>query len=91
MKKGLRLLARATMRANGGQNRRPDEEGIKTLLPGAFNQLVGQNRRPDEEGIKTPRCKITDCIKQVRTVDLMKKGLRPIHIMACPQYGKSEP
>ena len=34
-------------------NRRPDEEGIKTVSATEFSKLVNSNRRPDEEGIKT--------------------------------------
>ena len=58
------------------QNRRPDEEGIKT--PGrqkCCRPHGGQNRRPDEEGIKT-QVNSTIHYSAVRTVDLMKKGLR---------------
>ena len=36
-----------------GQNRRPDEEGIKTYRFDEIFHIVCQNRRPDEEGIKT--------------------------------------
>jgi len=58
------------------QNRRPDEEGIKTagkrMIGGAFSQ----NRRPDEEGIKTFLPGTLSTPASVRTVDLMKKGLR---------------
>ena len=35
-----------------------------------------QNRRPDEEGIKTAAA-VNSMSGSVRTVDLMKKGLRP--------------
>ena len=60
------------------QNRRPDEEGIKTLsfLSTKFS-ISSQNRRPDEEGIKTSISPFGWYPGQVRTVDLMKKGLRP--------------
>ena len=36
-----------------------------------------QNRRPDEEGIKTQEHVVVRRLSVVRTVDLMKKGLRP--------------
>ena len=58
-------------------NRRPDEEGIKTLLrEPRFQSREYSNRRPDEEGIKTSGCPTlrTPCI--IPTADLMKKGLR---------------
>ena len=35
-----------------------------------------QNRRPDEEGIKTAPLVLSTSGNGVRTVDLMKKGLR---------------
>ena len=60
-----------------GQNRRPDEEGIKTPVFAAIAASGGQNRRPDEEGIKTGVGGIHPTTSGVRTVDLMKKGLRP--------------
>jgi len=53
MKKGLRPPIDQN---NGGpprQNRRPDEEGIKTVIVTGAQNHKRQNRRPDEEGIKT--------------------------------------
>jgi len=40
--------------APDSQNRRPDEEGIKTVFRMIETLPLSQNRRPDEEGIKTP-------------------------------------
>ena len=61
------------------QNRRPDEEGIKTMKKMNYLLLtLSQNRRPDEEGIKTIRSSFPNACANVRTVDLMKKGLRPV-------------
>ena len=53
MKKGLRLCRLKCVLRRCRQNRRPDEEGIKTLVYDEIVHVVGQNRRPDEEGIKT--------------------------------------
>ena len=101
MKKGLRLAVDyKVVEAFNSQNRRPDEEGIKTMLFVYSRQLRRQNRRPDEEGIKTLHCldisahagqnrrpdeegiKTYDFVFityfSVRTVDLMKKGLRRV-------------
>ena len=41
MKKGLRRLCLAVITAGGGQNRRPDEEGIKTVSPAAVAFVHG--------------------------------------------------
>jgi len=59
------------------QNRRPDEEGIKTVFQLMNYWLLSQNRRPDEEGIKTFCASNLPSESRVKTVDLMKKGLRP--------------
>jgi len=75
MKKGLRPRRQTCCRPQARQNRRPDEEGIKTIHHLLLQLPQCQNRRPDEEGIKTWICSIL-CDKKVRTVDLMKKGLR---------------
>ena len=58
-------------------NRRPDEEGIKTVVAlRPFAAGRHSNRRPDEEGIKTlPECDRSDRM-YIPTADLMKKGLR---------------
>ena len=52
MKKGLRLLGYLHYLVYR-QNRRPDEEGIKTQFAKHIAEPKRQNRRPDEEGIKT--------------------------------------
>ena len=44
----------------------------------SFIYIVCQNRRPDEEGIKTLLEQVPTPWCGVRTVDLMKKGLRPV-------------
>ena len=54
MKKGLRRIPITNLHSTPRQNRRPDEEGIKTNEPQQlFMVESSQNRRPDEEGIKT--------------------------------------
>ena len=53
MKKGLRRPKYGKLVAVVGQNRRPDEEGIKTGCDITRYNEMSQNRRPDEEGIKT--------------------------------------
>jgi len=75
-----------------GQNRRPDEEGIKTWKKrNVWHTETGQNRRPDEEGIKTELLPANLPGFCVRTVDLMKKGLRPRHTSAISLMESSEP
>jgi len=53
MKKGLRHKMKIWYAKAYCQNRRPDEEGIKTLSIHIPLAIYRQNRRPDEEGIKT--------------------------------------
>ena len=77
MKKGLRRRRKACLLPSYDSNRRPDEEGIKTLsLIPAPRLRRDSNRRPDEEGIKTPRENSRSLSLVIPTADLMKKGLR---------------
>ena len=54
MKKGLRRYDTYVPVPGMISNRRPDEEGIKTVVAFVVVQNEISNRRPDEEGIKTP-------------------------------------
>ena len=53
MKKGLRQCITHDPRLGLNFNRRPDEEGIKTIEIARTKNSLDFNRRPDEEGIKT--------------------------------------
>jgi len=80
MKKGLRRLKEVKVNIVLRQNRRPDEEGIKTkeklslLSPGRVRTVDLMK--------KGLRRKTLDMVhlQKVRTVDLMKKGLRPFSV-----------
>ena len=73
------------------QNRRPDEEGIKTSGFGVVpSKTMGQNRRPDEEGIKTYRFdEIFHIVCQNRRPD--EEGIKTAHVGAVGQAVESEP
>jgi len=51
------------------------KKGLRRVPRGRSEHEAGQNRRPDEEGIKTEGSGVL-FRQHVRTVDLMKKGLR---------------
>jgi len=90
MKKGLRHFRHDNLQKKVGQNRRPDEEGIKTSNRRKYFLSNRQNRRPDEEGIKT-RQMYGIQQQPVRTVDLMKKGLRRKYAPTRHAQHRSEP
>ncbi len=78
MKKGLRqLYSRRRSCALLCSNACPDEEGIKTTTTCAFStRVLRSNACPDEEGIKTSQIARSARLLVVRTLALMKKGLR---------------
>ena len=89
MKKGLRLLERE-LEAYVGQNRRPDEEGIKAgLSPLAMRRAV---RTVDlmKKGLRL-KIHINVLREEVKTVDLMKKGLRQGDFTLRVQHNASKP
>ena len=79
MKKGLRRCPTLDAdRFSQRSNTCPDEEGIKTQPPGSgvgFGSS-SSNTCPDEEGIKTHVVRFEVAPQRVRTLALMKKGLR---------------
>jgi len=90
MKKGLRLFHGAFC-VVVGQNRRPDEEGIKTLIKTSEKKNVNsQNRRPDEEGIKTlVSVLVLRGARQNRRPD--EEGIKTLVVDALRSCGASKP
>jgi len=67
------------------------KKGLRPLIIRTFGMDTRQNRRPDEEGIKTIVTKRMFFEREVRTVDLMKKGLRRDELGGLALLVESEP
>ena len=87
---GIKTRTAAHLSSGDSQNRRPDEEGIKTQQLQQLPEHACQNRRPDEEGIKTDLLRV-ERVQAVKTVDLMKKGLRRPGRTPPARHSPSEP
>ena len=77
MKKGLRRTRLTLSSSPAGQNRRPDEEGVKTDPPAPRRREL--HDRTEDLMKKGLRRALNTCFvcQRDRTEDLMKKGLRP--------------
>ena len=69
----------------------PDEEGIKTCWRHVDHPAIaGSDSCPDEEGIKTMGPYSESTCERVRTLALMKKGLRPVSELLFDRIERSD-